>query len=275
MTVGDIPVSHAATSASSRTDRPSRPPAAPPVTDSARHRIGVLCRHNLVLVARDPHHVVAYVVMPMVLLTMLRPLYTAVLGREGGYQATAGMLVMFSLLALNIVATAILAERSTWRTWDRLRATPARPAELLVGKALPLLAVLLGQQVVVLGFGALTAQVRLTGSPLLLPVASLAWGVAVLACGSALATLARSHGQLTTACDIGSMVMTCLGGALVPLATMPGWARALAPLSPGYWGMEAFQGGLAGDPGRTFTAAGVLLAVATLAGGLACRRMSR
>lgn len=31
----------------------------------------------------------------------------------------------FSLLALSVVGTGILTERS-WRTWDRLRATPAR-----------------------------------------------------------------------------------------------------------------------------------------------------
>src|SRR5262249_410178 len=68
----------------------------------------------------------------------------------GTRQAAAGMAVMFSLFAINVVGAKVLAERG-WHTWDRLRATPASPAELLAGKALPMLAVLLFQQAVVPG----------------------------------------------------------------------------------------------------------------------------
>lgn len=63
------------------------------------------------------------------------------------------MLVMFSLLALSVVGTGILTERS-WRTWDRLRATPARAGELLAAKALPAFALLIVLQAEVIAFGA-------------------------------------------------------------------------------------------------------------------------
>ena len=89
--------------------------------------------------------------MPLVMIVLLRPLYLSALARRGvqagTVQVVTGMLVMFSLLALSVVGTAILTER-TWRTWDRLRATPARSGELLATKALP-------------GFGMLAVPSRL------------------------------------------------------------------------------------------------------------------
>ena len=65
-------------------------------------------------------------IMPLVMILLLRPLYLSALARRGvqagTVQVVTGMLVMFSLLALSVVGTAILTER-TWGTWDRLRAT--------------------------------------------------------------------------------------------------------------------------------------------------------
>ena len=48
--------------------------------------------------------------------------------------------------------TAILADRK-WNTFDRLRASAAHPAELLAGKAIPILGFILLQQTVLLALG--------------------------------------------------------------------------------------------------------------------------
>jgi ABC-2 type transport system permease protein len=37
------------------------------------------------------------------------------------------------------------------------------------------------------------------------------------------------------------MAMAMLGGAWVPVATMPGWAQAVAPALPTYWAMQGFN----------------------------------
>lgn len=75
--------------------------------------------------------------------------------------------------------------------------------------------------------------------------------------------------------DIGGFVCTGLGGALVPIAAMPGWARHLAPASPAYWAMSALRGAVAGEPGQVGGALLVLLAIATAAALLAGWRISR
>ena len=128
-------------------------------------RLAALSRHNTSLMLREPGPVVSRLVMPLVMILLFRPLYLSALARHGvqagTVQVVTGMLVMFSLLALSVVGTAILTER-TWGTWDRLRATPVRSGELLATKALPGFGMLAVQQAEVLLFG-VVAFIELPG----------------------------------------------------------------------------------------------------------------
>lgn len=237
-------------------------------------RTGVLIRHNTMVLLREPGPLVGRIVMPVVLLMALRPLYQEAQGPTAGTaQAVVGPLVMFSLLAMSIVGTSILSER-TWRTWERLRSTPVHPLELMVGKAVPVFGVLAVQQTVVLGFGVVVFGMPVA-APALLLTACAAWGLALLGLGAAIGVLVRSHGQLSAVYDIGAFVLTTLGGALVPLAVLPAWVRDISPVSPGYWASDALRHAAAGDTARTFAGVGVLLAVAAVAGAVAAWRIGR
>jgi ABC-2 type transport system permease protein len=109
----------------------------------------------------------------------------------------------------------------------------------------------------------------------LLALAVLGWALALLCVGAAVAMLVRSHAELSAVTDIGSLLLTCLGGALVPLAAMPGWARAIAPVSPGYWATRGLRGALTGDTPTTLVSVAILIGVATAAAGIAALRLSR
>jgi ABC-2 type transport system permease protein len=153
------------------------------------------------------------------------------------------MAVMFSLFALKVVGAGILQER-TWHTWDRLRASPARPGEVLLGKAVPTLGVLIVQQAVILGFAAAAFGLRPAAPWWMLPVVVIAWSACILVLGTAAATLVRSPAQLSAAGDIAVVFTSILGGALVPLAWLPTWLRVLGPVSPGYWAMRCYRAAL-------------------------------
>jgi ABC-2 type transport system permease protein len=248
-------------------------PASPPESGAAL-RTAALVRHNTALLLREPGPLASRMVLPLVFLVLMRPLYEAAQGRAAGTsQAVVGVLVTFSLLALSIVGSAVLSER-VWHTWERLRVTAARPAELLAGKGLPVMAAMLAQQAVVLLFGVLVLGLRV-GSPALLALVCAAWTVALLGIGAALGVAARSFGELSAAYDIGGMLLSSLGGALVPLSTLPGWVRTAAPCSPGYWAVRAFRAALRGDAGGTLPACAVLLAFGCAAAALAALRMTR
>ena len=236
-------------------------------------RAGALLRLNASLMLREPGPALSRLVMPLVLITLTRPLYARALGGPAGTtQATAGMLVMFSLLGMSVVGGAILVERF-WSTADRLRASPARRWELLAGKAVPVLVLLLAQQALILGYGRMTFGLRIA-SPLLLAGTVTVWAVTLLCIGAALGIFARSGGALSAMVDIGSLGLTGLGGAFIPYSMLPAWARTIAPASPGYWAMRSLTAALDGSAARAMTGWAVLLGVAALAAALAGRRLA-
>jgi ABC-2 type transport system permease protein len=75
-----------------------------------------------------------------------------------------------------------------------------------------------------------------------------------------------SLSELSAAYDIGAMILSSLGGALVPLAALPQWVADIAPASPGYWAVAALRAALDGEARRTLLACAVLAAFAGLAG---------
>lgn len=239
------------------------------------YRTWLLTRHNIVLRLRDPAQLISYIALPMVLMVVLRPLYERALD-SGRIQAVAGPMVMFSVFALSIVGNSILAERE-WRTWDRLRASKASRAELLLGKTVPVFLVLLLQQAVLIAFGYLAVGLKLPSpiTALYLLLAMVVWGLTLLAVGSALATLVRSRGELGVASDIGAILVSAIGGALVPVALMPDWAQHIAPASPGYWAMALLQTALNSDPAGMLRPALMCLVIAAIAGTLATFRLAR
>jgi len=228
------------------------------------HRTGVLVRHNVMLMAREPGPLATRMILPVGFLLLLHPLYEqAQHGSQGVTQAVIAALVTFSLMAMSIAGSAILTER-IWHTWERVRATATHPAEQLAGKAVPVMGALLLQQSIVLAFGVAVLGLAVAGVPLLVLVV-LAWSVTITGMGAALGLTVRSLSALSACYDIGGMVLSSLGGALVPLAAMPLWIRHLAPASPGYWAVSALEAALRGDASRALGACAVLMAFATAA----------
>ena len=273
----------------------------------ARTRTAGLVRLNTVLLLREPGPVISRLLMPVILMVILRPLYVAAQGAGvgplaggtttvpttgahagtatgtalgaatgttlGTIQAVTGMSVMFSLLALGLVGSGILTERG-WHTWDRLRSSATRPVEILVAKSVPTLGFLAAQQTVVMTVGVLALGLRVD-HPAPLVLATGTWVVMLLGLGTALGTFARSHAELGAVQDVGGLVLTSLGGALVPLAILPGWVHHVAPVSPGYWGVQAMTAALTGDTARALHATVVLAGVALAAVTLASWRVRR
>ncbi|MCP2168451.1 ABC transporter permease [Goodfellowiella coeruleoviolacea] len=239
-------------------------------------RLGALVRHNALLLRRDPGPVLSRLCMPVLLMVVFEPLYRAAAGTTGeiAIRDTAPrVLVTFSMFAVSTVGVTMIAER-TWRTWSWLRATPASAWELVAGKSVPLLGVLLVQQVLVLGLARIAFGLSILAPPLLL-FAGLAWALCILACGVLLATFAHSPTQLSSFADVGGLLLSSVGGALVPITLMPAWLRDIAPVSPAYWGVRALRAAVVGDGVATLAAVAVLLVLALAAGWLACWRINR
>jgi ABC-2 type transport system permease protein len=235
--------------------------------------LAVLVRHNILLMKREPGPLLSRLILPIAFLTLLRPLYLAAWhgGGTGGQQAVIATLVTFSLLALSISGSAILTER-LGRTWDRLRATALRSPSILAGKAIPAYVVLLGQQAFIIGFAIACFALRIS-HPVLLLAVLVTWSCTLLCLGALLGVLVRSVGALSASCDIGGMLLSSMGGALVPLAVLPHWVNVVAPASPGYWVARSLRSAFAGDAHGVLLGCLVLAGVAVVCGGIASLRL--
>jgi ABC-2 type transport system permease protein len=236
--------------------------------------MNALVLHNARLVLREPGPAISRILSPLALMVLIHPLIQATEpGPGGNVRAVLLPLLLFSMLGLSVVANALLGER-IWHTLDRLRATPLRATGLVLGKCATPLAILLLQQIAVLGVGLAAFGLRPRDLPLLAAV-GLCWAVTVLSLGAALAAVTTTPSAVSAITDIASLISTALSGALLPLADLPGWARLIAPLSPGYWGLRTFTAAFSGAAGPALAGCAVLLAMAAVATAFAARRLWR
>lgn len=243
------------------------------MTSDSLVRISALVRYNAILRLRDPSQFISYLVTPMIFMVLFQPLYAKSL-HSSPAQAVTGQLVMFSVFAMAIVGNAIFVERE-WRTWDRLRASRAGRTELLIGKAVPVFLVLLLQQAVLICFGivVLGMSLPLRSVPLLL-LGMCVWGIMLLGLGAVLATIVRSRGDLIVASDVGAITISSIGGTILPVSLMPGWAQWLAPVSPGYWGLGMLRAAINDNAGGMVRPLLVCLAIAVATGAFATYRLA-
>ncbi|WP_329014425.1 ABC transporter permease [Streptomyces sp. NBC_00690] len=214
--------------------------------DGSLGRIFALVRHDARLMVRDPAPLVVRTIMPLLIMGFMQPLFRVALRAEGVHdangaeQAVPGMAVMFLFLLVNVVGFAMFREHG-WNTWDRLRAGPARPFELVAGRVVVPLVVALLQLAVVFAAGGLLFGLRVRGSYLGLVVVGVPLALCVVMLGMALVALCRTVSQLLVFANLAALFFAGLGGALTPHSALPEWALPIAPAVPSYWAMRGFS----------------------------------
>jgi ABC-2 type transport system permease protein len=209
---------------------------------SSAERIRVIAGQELRRMAGSKRDVGFIFVFPLVVVLLTKAVLRAALAVEGFpfatglEQAVPGCAVLFSSATAAMVGLGFALERA-WGTWDRVRLL-ASPVEIVVGKVVPQLAIGMTQQVLIFGVGvALGLELRHVAAIALVALCLvLFW----LAAGMAMAVALRSE-QIEVFGFLFPLMMTFIAGSLVPLAFTPGWARAIAPLSPPYWAMRAHR----------------------------------
>ena len=209
-------------------------------------RVLAIAAHDAVLLLREPAALITMLITPALLMIFLKPLYRSVLaqsgdaGANGAELAVPGMTTMFAFFMVGIVADAIFREHG-WRTWDRLRVSPVRDWELLLGKVLPGYLTVLGLFAVLMGLGWALVGFRVRGSVAGVVLILLALAAVVVSFGMALCALSASRRQAFTYERLAALVWAGLGGTFVPIELLPDWLEVLAWLTPTYWAMEGFR----------------------------------
>jgi len=207
-------------------------------------RSAAIARHEIRILRRDPMPLVVLLVLPLIMAPLYRTTFRAALqfgghpNASGSDYAVPAQIAQFGFFLVPFTGFLYFREH-IWKTWTRVRATPATPIEIVAGKAAPMVALGIIQIVALVALGEFALDLHLHGE---LPAIAAVSGVYIccaVAIGLALTAIVRTSQQLNAVGFLGATVLGAIGGALVPLSTLPRWTRTLAPVTPQYWAMRA------------------------------------
>jgi ABC-2 type transport system permease protein len=241
-------------------------------------RSAALIRHDLRIQWSDKASIISLTVMPLVMMAFFKPLARLALTSEnptanGSEYTVPAMTTLFAFFLVGFVGFSIFSEHR-WNTWERLRASQASNAEILVGKVVPAVLVCLVQQTVLFVSGYVLFGLRVRGSVLGVALVCLALALCLVALGILMAALLKTEQQLNALSNLGAMILAGISGALVPLSVLPGWAQTVAPATPQYWAMRGFRAVILDGEGLSAVAlpVAVLLGLGAVAAVLALLR---
>ncbi len=140
-----------------------------------------------------------------------------------------GVILTMTLVMITGMAMTREVERGTM---ENLLAMPARPAEVMVGKITPYVAIGAVQTCIVLLAADLLFGVPFVGSPWVLFVGVALFVLANLAVGFMFSTIAASQMQAMQLTFFFFLPSILLSGFMFPFRGMPGWAQAIGQVLP-------------------------------------------
>lgn len=208
-------------------------------------RSTALVRHELKALRDDPGSLIFLLIMPLLMMAMMKPLFGLSLQSQGyanangAEQAVPGMAAMFATFTGSFAGFTFFREYG-WNTWDRLRASRATTLDIMVGKLTPTFVIAVLQMASLFALGIVVLDLTIGGSIVALTTIVVAFSLTMVSFGMAVTALSRTSLQLNTFVNLFGIVFAGVGGALVPLALLPGWVQNLARLVPTFWAMEGF-----------------------------------
>ena len=157
----------------------------------------------------------------------------------GLIQAVAGTAILMLLFSVAGLGTSILEEKESG-TLSRLRYSPMSSNTILYGKMLFTFFIAILQLTVMFLFAWVAFGLDLTTNVPALLLMILATGFAVSSIGVFLAAIAKSCQQAQSLSTLIILVMSAIGGSMIPLFVMPAIMQKIAVFSVNYWGIQGF-----------------------------------
>ncbi len=160
-------------------------------------------------------------------------------GNLGLIQAVAGTAIMMLLFSISAVGGGLLDEKDAG-TLKRLLYSPIKPTDILFGKMAASLLLALLQLIVMFVFSWLVFGLPIFKDLPSLILMILATAFAVSSFGIFLVSIAKTRQQLQGLSTIIILIMSAIGGSMIPLFVMPEIMQKIAIVSVNYWGIQGF-----------------------------------
>ena len=210
-------------------------------------RIPVIARHELDLLRSYALPVALYFLMPLAILAFVEGGFDVFLrlqdpraGFSGADLAAPGQATMFGFMSLSTIGFLFLGDHA-WGTWNRVRSLGVRPWQIMAGKLGTAYLNQLAIFAFVMVMASLLFNLTVRGPIYALVVVELVMAAVVVGYCLIACAISNNQAQFNAFAYLGALVLAGLGGALTPFDTLPGWAQSVAPLTPTYWSVRAFE----------------------------------
>lgn len=206
----------------------------------------ILAGHDLTWLRRDPAPLITLLLTPCILMLFIKPLYVGALGQlgyrevNGAELAVPGMIAMFSFFMAGLITESIFREHGL-HTWNRLRVSPLRDWEVMVGKVAPCAVLVIAQSAVLFVLGHLISGLRVRGDIAALVVLMVALALCVVAFALALCSASSTRRAAFAYERVATLAWAVFGGALVPIELMADWIGWIARATPTHWAVTGFR----------------------------------
>ncbi len=169
---------------------------------------------------------------------------TSIIGEEkkanlGLIQAVAGTAIMMLLFSVSGIGSSILEEKEKG-TINRLLYAPLKPSSILYGKMFFAFFIAVLQLTLMFGFSGVIFGLDLSVNIPALILMIISTGFAVSSFGIFLAAIAKTRQQAQGISTLIILMMSAIGGSMVPLFIMPVIMKKIAVFSVNYWGIQGF-----------------------------------
>jgi len=166
----------------------------------------------------------------------------------GLIQAFAGTSVMMLLFSIASMGASIIKEQENG-TLKRLMYSPIRPWQIMVSKLLSGFVFALLQMTVLLIFVYLVFGLDIFQNFFTLILLVVSTSFAVSGFGILIAAVSKSQKQVESLSLIIILVMSALGGSMIPLFIFPEFMKTIALFTLNYWTIDGFYDNLGRDVG--------------------------
>lgn len=188
-------------------------------------------------------------------------------------QNVPGYTIYGVFFIMQTIATSLFREKSEG-TFRRLQTAPIPQSVLLIGKLIPYYIVNLVQIILMFAIGVVVFHMNLGNDFLALLAISLTAAAVSTGMGLLITTLGSTIDQVSSVSAILSVMLSVVGGMMVPIFIMPKFMQTIALFTPHAWALRGFQDVIV--RGQDFVAilpvVGVLMLFAVIFWGLALWR---
>lgn len=157
----------------------------------------------------------------------------------GLIQAVAGTAVMWLLFSVVGVGMSLLDEKHEG-TLTRLLYTPTNPVNILFSKMISANVISILQLLIMFLFASLAFGLEIYSNLGGMLINIIATAFACSSFGILLASLAKNRSQVQGLSILIILVMSAIGGSMIPLIFMPSFMQKIAVVSVNYWSIQGF-----------------------------------